>query len=154
MCNYISQKQRVYGARQFPGSWFCMALHILYFNPTIFWLEHLSLAKKTLFGGLKEIRRVTDIISHSSSERKSTFNASRWSKLSNITGYFTACISAHSPAAELDNVIQFRLQSGLLSEVSTTCNTAPNSPAVQVIVSFKTCQGLEHLHRSVQHQQT
>ena len=34
--------------------------------------------KKTLFGGLKEIRRVTDIINYSSSERKSTFNASQW----------------------------------------------------------------------------
>ena len=54
------------------------------------------------------------IISYSSSARRSVFSASRWSKLSSVTGCFTACISAHSPAIELDNTIRFRLRSGLL----------------------------------------
>ena len=55
------------------------------------------------------IRRTTDIISHSSSV---DVNASRLSNLSNVTGYFSACAGAHSPAVELDNAIRFRLWSG------------------------------------------
>ena len=50
------------------------------------------------------------------------------------------------PAAELDNMIQFRLWSGSLQGLSGTCGTVPNSPAVSVIISFKTCQGLECQH--------
>ena len=61
-----------------------------------------------------KIRSATDIISHNLSERRSTFNASRWSKISNITLCFTAYIGAHSPAVELDIAIRFRLQTGLL----------------------------------------
>ena len=82
------------------------------------------------------IRRAADIINHSSSERRSIFNASHWSKLSTVTGFFTACLDAHSPAVELDNMIQ----SGLLQAGSRTQGIAPNSPAVLVIFSFKTCQ--------------
>ena len=93
-----------------------------------------------------KMRRATDIISLSLSERKSTFNTSPQLKLSNVTGCFTACIGVHSPAAELENVIQFRLQYGPLYRVSGTYGTAPNSPAVLVIASFKTCQGLECQH--------
>ena len=48
-------------------------------------------------------------ISYSSSERRSIFNASRWSKLfSNVTYCFTPCTSVHSPSVELDMI---RLQS-------------------------------------------
>ena len=57
-----------------------------------------------------KIRRATDIINRSSTER-SILNAFRWSKLSNVTGCFTACIGAHFPAADLDNAIRFRLRS-------------------------------------------
>ena len=93
-----------------------------------------------------KMRRVTDIISHSSSERRSILNTSRWSKLSNVTGCFTAGIGAHSPAVELENAIQFRIWSGPLQGVSRTCETAANTPAVSVIVFFKTRQGLECQH--------
>ena len=61
-----------------------------------------------------KIRRAADIITHCSSERRSIFNASRWLKLSNVTGCLTACIGAHSPAVELNNTIRFRLRPGLL----------------------------------------
>ena len=54
----------------------------------------------------KKIRRAADIISHSSSEERS----SRWSKLSNVT----ACIGGHSLAVEFNNAIRFRLRSGPL----------------------------------------
>ena len=59
------------------------------------------------------MKRATDIISYSSSERRSIFIASWWLKLSNVTGCI-ACIGGHSPAIELDNPIWFRLQSGPL----------------------------------------
>ena len=52
-----------------------------------------------------KIRRATDIINHSSSERRSIFNASRCLKLPIVTVCFTACIGAHSRAIDLDNVI-------------------------------------------------
>ena len=58
-----------------------------------------------------KMKRATNIVSHSSSERRSIFNASRWSKLSIVTGCFTG---AHSPAVELDSMIRFRLRSGPL----------------------------------------
>ena len=47
------------------------------------------------------IRRATDMISHSSSERISNFNASRWWKISNVTSCFTAHI--FEPYSKLTN---------------------------------------------------
>ena len=46
---------------------------------------------------------------YTSSEKRSIFIASWWSKLSNVTGFFTACVGALSPAVELNNAIRFRL---------------------------------------------
>ena len=60
-----------------------------------------------------KIRRVTDIISHSSSKRTSIFNDSQSLKLSNIN-CFTTCMDVHYPTVELDNAIQFTPRSGLL----------------------------------------
>ena len=76
------------------------------FSPMIFRLEYLSLVEKNSNSEDKRIRRATDIICHSSSERTSIFDASQWLKLSNVTDCFTACTGAHSLAFELDNVIQ------------------------------------------------
>ena len=74
---------------------------ILYFTPTIFWLEYLSLAEKTLtLKAYNKIERATDIINYSLSEKRSIFNASQLLKFSNVTGCFTACIGVHSPAVE------------------------------------------------------
>ena len=89
-----------------------------------------------------KMRRAADIINHSSSERRSIFNTSVWSKLSNVTGCFTVCIGVHSPAVELENAIQFRLWSGPLLGLLGTCSTAPNTLIV-LVISFKTRQGLE-----------
>ena len=103
---------------------------------------NIYICKKTLtLKAYNKIRRATDIISHSLSERRSTFNASKWSKLSNVTGCFTACIGVLT--VDLDNAIWFRLQSGPIHGLSETCDTAPIGPAVSVIVSLKTHQGLE-----------
>ena len=52
----------------------------------------------------------TDIISHSSSERRSIFNASCWSKLSNVTGCFTVCKGVHS--FQMSWIICSRLEFG------------------------------------------
>ena len=60
-----------------------------------------------------KMRRATDIISHSLSERRSIFNASRWSKPSNVTGCFTTYTGVHSPAAEVDNTVWLRLRPSL-----------------------------------------
>ena len=60
-----------------------------------------------------KVKRATDIISHSSSERRSIFNASWWSKFSSVTGCFTSCKCAHSATVELENAIQFRLHTGI-----------------------------------------
>ena len=109
-------------------------------------LKHYSCYKTLTLKVYNKRRRATDLISHSSSERRSIFNASQLSKLSNVTCCFRACIVAHSPALELDNTRWFRLQSGPLQRVSGTCGTAPNSPAVSVIVSFKTLQGFKCQH--------
>ena len=100
--------------------------------------------KKTLtLKAYNKLRKATDIISQISSERRCIFNASQWSKLSNVTSCFTACKGAHSPAAEMDNRVRFNLRSGSLYGVSRPCATAPNNLAVSAIVSFKTSQGLE-----------
>ena len=101
-------------AKMLPTSLSC-GTQLLYFNLMIFRLEDLSLVEKTLsLKAYNNIRRATDIISHSSSERRSIFNASQWSKPSNVSGCFIACIEAHSPGVELDNAIRFRLWSGPL----------------------------------------
>ena len=60
------------------------------------------------FEGLQQNEKTTHLISHSSSERRSIFNTSRWSKLTNVTGCFTARIGAQSSAVELENAIPFR----------------------------------------------
>ena len=52
-----------------------------------------------------KIRRATDIISHSPSE-KGSINASWWLNV----GCFTACIGVHCSSVELDKVIWFRFQ--------------------------------------------
>lgn len=81
----------------------------------IFHLEHPCLVEKKLtLKAYNKIRRTTDIISHSSSDSGTIFNAFWWLKLSNLTGCFIACIRAHLSAVELDNTIKFRLPSGLI----------------------------------------
>ena len=61
-------------------------------------LCNIYIYKKTFtLKAYNKIRKATDIISHSSSEKRSIFNASRQSKLSNVTGSFTTCKDAHSP---------------------------------------------------------
>ena len=55
-----------------------------------------SYYKTLILKAYNKIRRATDIISHSLSERRSIFYTSWWSKLSNGTGCFTACIGVHS----------------------------------------------------------
>ena len=76
------------------------------------------------FGGLQQNKKATDIISHSLSERRSISNVSWWSKLFNVTGCFTGCISAHYPAVKLDNTIWFILLSCPNSGVLGACGTA------------------------------
>ena len=60
------------------------------------------------------MRRAADIISYSSSERKSMCDACWWSKLFNVTGSFTACIDANSPTVKVDNPVWLSLRSTLL----------------------------------------
>ena len=89
----------------------------------------------------------TDIISHSSSERRSIFNASCWSKLSNVTGCFTACKGVHS--FQMSWIICSRLEFDLAfffffwgGGGGGTCGAALNSHVISVIVSSKTHQFL------------
>ena len=94
---------------------------------------------------LKAYNKVTatDINNFCSSERRNIFNASRWLKFSNVTGYFTACIGGQSPTVKLDNTKWIRLRSSSLQRVSGTCGKASNSPDMSVNVSFKTHQGFK-----------
>ena len=110
---------------------------------TVLWYIYIYICNSILtLKAYIKMRRAADIINHSSSERRSIFNTSLWSKLSNVTGCFTVCIDVHSPAVELENAIQFRLWSGPLLGLLGTCSTAPNTLIV-LVISFKTRQGLE-----------
>ena len=89
---------------------------------------YIHMKKPLILKAYNKIRIAIAIISHSLSEKRNIFKASWWSKLSNITGCFTAYIGGHSPTVELDTAIWFRLWSGPLQGVSGTCGTTPNSP--------------------------
>ena len=63
-----------------------------------------------------KMRRAADIISHSSSKRRSILSGQSPSPppTPNVTGCSTACIGASSLAVELDNAIWLRFLSGPL----------------------------------------